>query len=235
MIGRRRALPALAAAGWWLPLGCARPRAAAPPPGVSPPAPPPAPEPATAPRAWRSLFDGKDLAPWVATSFGGEGLVRLDGGKIVLHRGDPLTGVHWGSAGGPLPKVDYEVALEAMKVDGGDFFCCLTFPVAASWCSFVVGGWGGGVVGLSSLDGLDASENETSRLMSFDRHRWYRIRVSVLGGAIAAWIDEDKVVDVPTRGRTISLRPEVEPCRPLGVASYRTTAALRSLKLRQLA
>lgn len=195
------------------------------------PLPPPGRAVERTPAPWRSLFDGTGLAPWKPSVFGGDGAVRVEGGKILLLRGDPLTGIAW--AGGALPRVDYEVALEAMKLDGSDFFCCLTFPVAASWCSLVVGGWGGGVVGLSSLDGLDASENETSRLMSFARGRWYGIRVAVAAARIRAWIDDAVVVDAVTSGRTISLRPEVELSRPLGIATYRTSGALRALRLRE--
>src|SRR5262249_39791253 len=113
---------------------------------------------AAPPGAPRSLFDGKTLAGWKATVFGGEGKVAVEKGQIILQRGAPLTGITW--AGGPpeLPRMSYEVSLDAMKVDGSDFFCGLTFPVGPDPCSFIVGGWGGGVVGLSSLDGMDASE-----------------------------------------------------------------------------
>lgn len=61
-----------------------------------------------------------------------------------------------------MPVMNYELSLEAMRVDGSDFFCGLTFPVGSNFCSFIVGGWGGGVVGLSSLNSEDASQNETT-------------------------------------------------------------------------
>ena len=57
---------------------------------------------------------------------------------------------------------DYEVTLEAMRVDGNDFFCGMTFPAGKDPCTLIVGGWGGTVVGLSSINGMDASENETT-------------------------------------------------------------------------
>ena len=94
-------------------------------------------------------------------------------GRIVLGLGSDLTGITWK---GPMPRVDYEVRLEARREEGGDFFCGLTFPVNASYCSLILGGWGGTVVGLSSIDGLDASENETSRLMNFELNKWYGVR-----------------------------------------------------------
>ena len=102
----------------------------------------------------KSLFDGKSLKGWKKTQFGGEGKVEVKDGRIVLHSGGPMTGITWTE---DFPKIDYEISLEAMRVDGSDFFCGLTFPVGDKPCSFIVGGWGGGVVGLSSIDGSDAS------------------------------------------------------------------------------
>jgi hypothetical protein len=122
-----------------------------------------------------------------------------------------------------------------MRVVGGDFFCGLTFPVKTSHCSLIVGGWAGPVVGLSSLDGLDASENETSTLRRFASNQWYTIRVRVTDPRIQAWIDDESVVDVETAGRRISVRAELLDSRPLGIASWRTRAALRQIRLRTLA
>lgn len=181
---------------------------------------------------WRVLFDGKTLNSWKSTNFGGEGEVYVKDGQLILERGVTLTGVTW--AGGDLPHMNYEISLEAVKLEGNDFFCGLTFPVKESNCSLIAGGWGGGVVGLSSLDGFDASENETTRTMAFEHGRWYRIRVRVTANKIEAWIDEDKVVDVETARRHISIRPEVELSRPLGIAAWITKAALRNIKIRQL-
>src|SRR5262245_23633307 len=96
----------------------------------------------------------KTVAGWEVTDFAGHGEVRAEGEQIILEIGAFLTGIHRANA---PPKVNYEVTLEAMKLAGSDFFCGLTFPVGESFCSFIVGGWGGGVVGLSSIDGEDAS------------------------------------------------------------------------------
>jgi hypothetical protein len=130
--------------------------------------------------------------------------------------------------------MNYEISLEAMRVDGGDFFCGLTFPVDKSPCSFIVGGWGGGVVGLSCIDGYDASENATTRYREFKNGQWYRIRVRVTPSKIEAWIDDEKMVDATTTGREISIRPEVERSRPLGIASWCTTAAVRTIQVRRV-
>ena len=135
---------------------------------------------------------------------------------------------------GSLPTIDYEIQLEAQRVDGIDFFCGLTFPVEDSFCSFIVGGWAGSVVGLSSIDGNDASENDTTRYMSFETGRWYQIRIRVTGRRIQAWIDGKRVVDQNIVGRTISTRNEVDLSQPMGISTWETRAALRNIQIRQL-
>ena len=133
-----------------------------------------------------------------------------------------------------LPPINYEISLDAMRVEGSDFFCGLTFLVKEDPCSLIVGGWGGGVVGLSSLDGQDASNNDTTKYMNFDNGRWFAIRVRVMPERIQCWIDNDPVVDVETKDRRISIRPEVEASRPLGIAAWSTKAALKNIRLRKL-
>jgi type 1 glutamine amidotransferase len=181
---------------------------------------------------WKRLFDGKSMAGWKVTDFAGHGEVKVESEQLVLGQGAMLTGVIWTNE---LPKLNYEVSLEARKVDGNDFFCALTFPVGESFCTLVVGGWGGGIVGLSSIDGMDASENETTRFMAFDKDRWYRIRLQVRKEKIEAWIDDEKIVDAAIAGRKISLRPgEIEISVPFGIATWQTTGALRNVRLRPL-
>jgi hypothetical protein len=183
---------------------------------------------ATQAPASQLLFDGTSLGPWKPVVFGGEGEVRLENGHIVLDRGNDLTGVVW--TGAPLP-AHFTVELEAMRVDGTDFFCGLTFPVAGRHCTFVVGGWGGSLIGLSNLEGYDASENETSQVRRLVDRRWYRIRVRVSPTSMQAMLDDELLADVALEGRDIDVRPEMEPCRPLGIASYRTVAAIRAIRL----
>lgn len=176
------------------------------------------------------LFDGKTLKGWKATDFAGRGEVLVKDGTIVLESGQ-MTGITWTNE---LPRMNYELSLEAMRVEGSDFFCGLTFPVAKDPCSLIVGGWGGGVVGLSSLDGQDAANNETTKFMNFKSGRWYAIRLRVTPGKIQAWIDADKVIDCATEDRSISIRLEMEDSKPLGIATWATAAALKNLKLRKL-
>ncbi len=181
---------------------------------------------------WKSLFDGKTLAGWQTTDFAGHGMAHLESGMVELDMGDTLTGINWTN---DTPKVNYEVALDAMKVQGSDFFCGLTFPVKDSWCSLILGGWGGTAVGISSIDGQDASENETTQFIKFESGQWYRVRVRVTEKKIEAWLDQKKIVNLETEGKKISLRfGEIENSKPLGIATYQTTAALREIKMRRL-
>ena len=178
------------------------------------------------------LFDGKSLTGWKATNFGGEGDVSVKGGAVVLGPGSDMTGITY--TGKDFPRMDYEVTLEGKRVAGNDFFCTLTFPVADSHCSFVVGGWGGTVVGLSTIDERDASQNETGNYKDFKRGQWYRVRVRVTKDRIQAWIDDERLVNLPTKGKKISIRPECELCRPFGIATWRTEGAVRNVRVRAL-
>jgi hypothetical protein len=180
---------------------------------------------------WVSLFDGKTLAGWKKTNFGGEGDVEVKDGAIVMGVGSDMTGIHTDRA---LPKINYEVELEAQRVDGSDFFCGLTFPVKKDPCSLIVGGWGGGVCGLSSIDDMDASENDTTTYETFKNKTLYKIRLKVSDKKIEAWIDGKLILEQDLEGKKIGIRYEVEPSKPFGFACWQTTAALRNIRIRSL-
>jgi hypothetical protein len=149
--------------------------------------------------------------------------------------GTDLNGVRWTGA---MPAKPYVVELEARRMSGSDFFCGLTFPVRSEneCVSFIIGGWGGNLVGISSIDGFDASENSTASQHEFEDKRWYRIRVEVREERLQAWIDDDQVVDAHTEGQKLSLRAgPIEACAPFGLTTWMTSAELRGVKWRKLA
>jgi hypothetical protein len=190
---------------------------------------PPAP---VAGEGWQPLFDGQSLRGWRITKFDGPNRVEVRNGLLYLGTGDPFTGINYTNA---PPTMNYEIALEALRVSGSDFFCGLTFPVRDSFCSLIVGGWGGSVVGLSNIDGMDASENETTQFIDFANGRWYRVRLRVTEQKIEAWIEQKKVVNLTTTGRKLSLRfGDIELSKPLGISCWMTSAALREIKLRRV-
>jgi hypothetical protein len=181
---------------------------------------------------WQSLFDGKELGHWKPTDFGGQGESKVEDGNLVLTHGESLTGVTWQ---GPLPaKMNYEIELDAQRVDGTDFFCGLTFPVNNDSASLILGGWGGGVCGISNIDDNDAARNDTTSVHEFKKGKWYHVRVRITPDHIEAWLDKEQIVDADTKGKKISVRAEVEASQPLGIATYQTTGAIKNIRLRKL-
>ncbi len=181
---------------------------------------------------WKTLFDGKTLNGWEPSDFFGAGKVQAKEGMLLLERGKHMTGATY--TRGDFPKMDYEVTLEGKKLEGNDFFCTTTFPVGKDFCSLVVGGWSGTVVGLSSLDFMDASMNDTRTDRDFKADQWYRLRIRVSEKRIEAWIDQEKVVDQDTTDRKISIRVECNASTPFGIATYETTGAVRDVRVRTL-
>jgi len=178
------------------------------------------------------LFNGKDLDGWEITNFGPQGPVYVSGGAIILGMGDGCTGITWKKE---FPEINYKVTLEAKRVAGNDFFCGMTFPVGKDPCTLIVGGWGGTTVGLSSINSMDASENQTTNFMEFEKERWYRISLLVRGDTIRALIDDEIAVNyVKGKYDELSIRPEVELSRPFGIASWNTTAALRNIRVERI-
>jgi 3-keto-disaccharide hydrolase len=178
-----------------------------------------------------SLFDGETLGLWRVTDFGGQGDVHVKDGAIYMEMGSYTTGVTWS---GPVVRMNYEIMLEAMRVDGTDFFCALTFPVGKDPCTLVLGGWGGTLCGLSNIGFYDASENETTTFHSFENKTWYHVRLRVLPDRIQAWVDGEDLIDVETTGKRIDIRPEMDLCQPLGIATWVTTGAVRNIFLTKL-
>lgn len=181
---------------------------------------------------WQPLFDGKTLTNWQATKFIAEGPVKVADGRIILEPGRNITGINW--TGATLPTTNYELALQAMRVEGSDFFAGITFPVDDSFCSLILGGWGGSVVGLSSINGMDASENDTSQSVEFENGRWYSVRIRVTPAKIEAWLDDRQIITQELKEHKIDTRLEMELSKPLGIASYKTKAALREIRLKRL-
>ena len=179
-----------------------------------------------------ALFDGRTLGQWKKTDFGGQGDVHIEDGAIHMDIGSYMTGITWT---GPVERMNYEITLDAQRVEGNDFFCGLTFPVAENPCTLILGGWGGSVCGLSNIGYYDASENETTSFQTFENGQWYHVRLRVVPEHIQAWLDGEVLVNVETTGKKIDIRPEVDLCQPLGFATWMTTGAVRDIQLKKLA
>lgn len=182
------------------------------------------------------LFDGKSLKDWEPVDIGGSGEVTLEGGQMIIAQGDSLSGVVYKKAA-ELPLTNYEISLQAKRLQGVDFFCGLTFPVGKldRCASLILGGWGGSVTGISSIDDLDAANNATGSYQRYDDDKWYNVRLRVTPTNLSAWVDDKQVVDIDIKERKVSLRAgPMEAYAPLSLTTYNTMAALRNVVLRKL-
>lgn len=171
----------------------------------------------------------KDEQKWVISEFTNKGRVWMEGDAVFIERGNDMTGITWK---GPICRTNYEITLEAKRAEGGDFFCGLTFPYGNDPCSLILGGWGGSVCGISSLDYYDAYNNETCTFEDFKQDQWYKVKLRVSPTKIEAWIDDRQIIDVKTEKKKIGIRWEVEPSVPLGIATWQTTGAIRNIEFK---
>ena len=136
---------------------------------------------------WLSLFNGKDLSGWEETDYAGRGNVKVQNGELHIENGLVITGVTYTNKT-VLPKTNYEIEYEAKKLNGTDFFGLLTFPVGDAHASLVTGGWGGAVTGISSINSMDASENNTTVYLKFNKDHWYKFRLRVTPDNLSVWM-----------------------------------------------
>ena len=176
------------------------------------------------------MLEKNSLGKWKPTDFAGHGDVTVKNGVLKLGMGIELTGVNWT---GELPKGEYEISLEGRRVQGNDFFCGLTFPVKGSHATLILGGWGGALVGISSLDNLDAAENETGDVYVFEDGEWYAITLRVQKNRIRVWIKDKEQIDVDLTDRKVGMRiGEIEQSMPLGIATWMTGSEIRKIQIR---
>ena len=183
---------------------------------------------------WLPLFDGKSLGKWKIADkhfFEDHGEVHVKDGAIHLGKGKPATGIRRTDK---FPRSNYEIILRAQRTSGDDFFCGLTVPIGNSYVTLIVGGWGGGLIGLSNMDGESAADNITTDHFDFENGKWYQIRLRVSDDRIQAWIDKEQVVDQERAGHTFSIWWEQEPVRPLGIATWDTASVIREIYFRSI-
>lgn len=178
---------------------------------------------------WRLLFNGINLDGWEVTQFGPHGNVFVKDSSIILGLGEGCTGINWKEE---FPSGNYEIAMEAKRVEGNDFFCGLTLPVYGEYCTFIAGGWGGSLIGISCIDGMDASENFTRTWARFEADQWYHFHIKVTEESLTCYINNESVVEVNVKDHSFTLRAETELLKPLGICSWMTTAAIRNIKFR---
>ena len=185
------------------------------------------------PEGWMSLFDGKTLSGWEIVRYGGEGEPYVRNGVLVLPRSSSgiMTGVCW--VGDSLPVNDYVFYYEARRVEGKDIFAGLSFPYGDTHASLIISGWGGVVNGISSIDGYDASENETTQLFSLEDNEWHQVELRVTADSICALVDYEPAVDLATAGKKIHLRGDLLDTG-LTLWAFNSTGEIRNIRIKVL-
>jgi len=182
------------------------------------------------------LFNGKDLSGWKVVEFGGDGAVKvLPDGVVSCAVGSPFSGIAYTN---PMPTMSYELQLEARRVEGSDFFIGLTLPIEDSFCSVIIGGWGGMVCGISCFNYMSAAENQWTRGITFEDNRWYTLRVRVMPNVMQVFLD-DKLYHARVqyeKASQFSLRAgsDIDKTKPLGLCSYDTHAQWRNFTLTKI-
>ena len=187
---------------------------------------------------WFPLFDGETTAGWSVPVYGN---VDVQEGNLVIGRGETMTGIFYEKE---FPKINYEIRYEAQRTQGYDFFAACTFPIKESFCTFVNGGWVGGVTGISSVNGYNASENETSMFYDYQDKTWYRFRIRVEDDMIQVWItaqdknknwgEEVSVIELETKDRELTTRFEMNQYTPLGFCTWASEGQLRNIEFRTI-
>lgn len=183
------------------------------------------------------IFDGKSLTDWETVDTGGSGEVTLEDGQMIIKQGEGVSGTVYKKAK-DLPLQNYEITLDAMRLMGVDFFVGLTFPVGdlKTCLTLVMGGWGGSVTGISSIDNMDASENNTSSYQKYVDNKWYHVKVRITPKDIHVWVDDKEIINAEIEGKKLGVRPgPIESYLPLSFTTYQTTSAIKNVKVTKIA
>jgi hypothetical protein len=182
------------------------------------------------------LFNGKDLSGWKVVEFDDAGKVEvLPDGAVSCTAGKPFSGIAYTNE---FPTMSYELKLEAMRVEGSDFFVALTLPIEESFCTVIIGGWGGMVCGISCFNYMSAAENQWTRGIALESNRWYTLRVRVMPNVMQVFLD-DKLYHARVeyeKSSQFSLRggSDIDKTKPLGLSSYDTHAKWRNFTLTKI-
>ena len=180
---------------------------------------------------WVTLFDGETLTGWEIVDYG-EVKPYVKDSVLVLPKAvrGLMTCIRW--IGEPLPTNNYTVYYEARRTEGNDIFAGLTFPYKNTFATLIFGGWSDSVCGISSIDGYNASENETYTCYSHVNNQWYTVQMYVTTDSIRASIDSVPFVDLKTTGKKLDVRSLL----PTGftLCTYNSAGEIRNLRIKKL-
>ena len=174
----------------------------------------------------RVLFDPSLLGDWETGVFGNPDEFDTTDEGVVIPQTSTIAGMTYR---GTAPTTPYVMHVDVTKRYGDDFFLGLTFPVRDSHLTLVLGGWGGGVSGLSCIDGKDASDNATRHVEYFPNGKRQMVVLDVTDTRVVARLDGRVLVDADLTGKELGLRTEVLASRPVGVATFATCSLIHSI------
>ncbi|MBM4039649.1 MAG: hypothetical protein FJ290_14165 [Planctomycetes bacterium] len=186
---------------------------------------------------WTSLYDGigDRWRPVKGGRFASapSSVVGYSAHAIVLmSRADIAAGLAyiW-----DFPKTDYELAFTAERIKGAGHSGSVVFPVGDAHCAWAIGDLGK-LSGLDMVDGKRHTDIENPTRKEIDLgNRSHRCRLRVAAERVEGWIDDDKVIDLPTKGHRLALSEGYEPLRPFGFFTERhTSTVLSDIYLRRL-
>ena len=137
------------------------------------------------------------------------GKVALEDGQLVLGPGGPYSGAAWTRE---FPTINYEVTLHVQR-RAGRSLCNVTFPVGSALCTLRPRAWD----------------------LTFERDRWYELRLRVTEARVEAWLDGRKLADVPRAAAQTALPLAFDALKPFGVhAALGTQVAIRHIAVGRL-
>lgn len=180
-----------------------------------------------------------NMDQWQTINFGGEGDVYFKESALNLDYGNPLTGVTYkGDLAALLGEEmdNYAITLQTQRVEGVDMFLGVTFPVGKEGhVSLVLGGWAGAITGISNLDGLNASENDTTQYHNMPEGQWFKVKIMVTPEKIQCWLDDKQLVDVKRADyEKYDTHGAVVDTKPFGMFSYSTWGRVKEMKVWKL-
>ena len=88
------------------------------------------------------------------------------------------------------------------------------------------------MTGISCIDSMDASDNNTSSYQRYKDDEWYAIKLRVTPKNLSVWLGDKQIIDEDIEGKKISVRPgPIESYLPLSLTTFNTMAAIRNVKL----
>jgi hypothetical protein len=183
---------------------------------------------------WVSLFDGASMGKWEAlreVPDGGKlGSVKLVKGAMAFDTMGTCALIKYT---GDLPETNYEVAFQAMLVEG-EKIGAFVFPVSGVYCTWYVQGYRGVYTGLEMIDERGYRGNATTRRIALPKGKWHAVRLRVTTAGIQAWVEGEQTLSFTGDRKRLSSTTFSRAIGSLGHYTNNSRVVLRSIRIRTL-